>query len=215
MTLSNIQVRRATVDDLVVLRRLWQQRQLEHAHLEKRLTEFQIVETPEGEVLGAIGLQVQGHHGRIHSEAYAQLELASDLRPRLWDRVQSVARNHGLVWLWIENGTAMFWLEKGFEAATSDVLEKLPVGFADQPGQQWLVLKLREEPSAAQSIEHELAAFRQAHNEQSARVVRQARVLRLLAVVVVLIVLALMAWAGMFILRNAPRTPGPSPQLTQ
>lgn len=201
MILSNLQVRRATVDDLPVLRRLWQEDSHPVEVLEKRLTEFQIVETPDGEMLGAVGLQIQAPHGCIHTEVFPRPELAAELRPRLWSRVQALARNHGLVWLWVERGSAMFWLDQGFEAVGSDALQKLPASFLDRGGQHWLRLQLREEPSASLTIEQHLELFRQAQEDDTERLRRQVRTFRLLAGVVVLGLLGVIAWGAWLILR--------------
>ncbi|MFO1499140.1 MAG: hypothetical protein U1G07_12225 [Verrucomicrobiota bacterium] len=206
MTVSNYQARRATIDDLVVLRRLWQQSLTSSTDLEKRLTEFQIVETPEGEVLGAIGLQVRDQQGRIHSEVYRSAELATELRPRLWARIQNLARNQGLVRLWLEGPGSMFWLDQGFEAAGSQALKKLPEDFDAPADRQWLMLALREE-GTARSIEQELAIFRQFQQAQGERLTRQVRVMRLFAGLVVAIVLGLVACAGWYILTHSHQRP--------
>lgn len=203
MVQSNYQVRRATIDDLVVLRRWWQQAQLPLDTFEKRLGEFQVVETAEGEVLGAMGLQIFEKQAHIHSEFYRDPKLTSELRPRLWERVQSVARHHGLTRLWIQNGTSMFWLEQGFEIAGSDLLSKLPGCFAGGQGQHWLMLKLREETDATVWMNQELELFRLSQKQQSDQVLARARMLRAVAGVIVGIVLILIACAIWYVLQHA------------
>ena len=71
MTNPNPQVRRATVEDLPKLVPLWQAEQLPWAGLEKRFKEFQVVEMPDGEVVAAVGLEIAGTEGRLHSEVFA------------------------------------------------------------------------------------------------------------------------------------------------
>ena len=73
MTTANLQVRRASIDDLPQLNSLWQQERLPSASLEKRFKEFQVVEA-SSEILGAIGLEVLGTEGRLHSEVFAHPE---------------------------------------------------------------------------------------------------------------------------------------------
>jgi N-acetylglutamate synthase-like GNAT family acetyltransferase len=200
MTVSNCQVRRATVDDLVMLRRLWQQGQLPVAALEKRLTEFQIVETAAGEVLGAVGLRVAQHQGEIHSEAYKEPALAEELRPRLWERIQSVARSQALTRLWVGDATSLFWLERGFEPAGSELLGRHAEALGDQADQSWLTLKLREEAVEGTSLEAEFELFRLAQQAETERIARRARWLRWIAATVVMAVLILLGVAAAYIL---------------
>jgi len=71
MTDANVQVRRATIEDIPQLISLCQQENITPVDLEKRFKEFQVVQGPGGEVLGAIGLQISGNHGRLHSGSLA------------------------------------------------------------------------------------------------------------------------------------------------
>jgi hypothetical protein len=218
MTEPNCRVRRATIDDLIELRRLWEQAQLPVLDLEKRVTEFQVAEVdfdnvtdlpiaedpdqppdPSGRILGAIGLQIQGQHGRLHSEAYA-LGQADVIRPLLWERTQTIARNHGLIRIWINGSSDHFWIDKGFKTADADALKGLPEKLAFAGDLSWLTLGLRTATSV--SLEQELAILRQAQQAESAKRGRQAQMLRALAAVVVLVVLLLMAFAAWYILRG-------------
>src|SRR5580704_8798426 len=105
-------VRRATVDDLPVLQSLWASAHLPAAEFERRFTDFQVVESADGALMGAIALEVAGRHGRLHSEAFADFGLADNLRELLWARMQSVAENFGLSRLWIAE-SAPFWKRNG------------------------------------------------------------------------------------------------------
>jgi N-acetylglutamate synthase-like GNAT family acetyltransferase len=205
MNVSNFQVRRATVDDLVPLRRLWQQAQLPVAELEKRLTEFQVVETADGDLLGAVGLRIQKGHGHVHSEVYRNPDQADELRGRLWERLLSLARNHGLMRLWLENGASMFWLEHGFEVAGSELQKSLPDSFGTREGQNWLTLTLRQETEAGELLEQEFAIFRESQRQETAHVARRAQFLRWLAAFLVCAVLLLVAfsvWAALHLKRK-------------
>src|SRR6476646_6437622 len=117
MAASNYQVRRATIDDLAVLRQLWQQAQWPVAELEPRWREFQVVETVAGEVLGTIGIQTHENQGKLHHEVFKVPDLVPQLRQRLWDRISSFAQLEGLHRLWIAHSSALFYSEKGFEPA--------------------------------------------------------------------------------------------------
>src|SRR5262245_49583574 len=130
MTTPNPQVRRATIEDLPKLVALWQQESLAGPDLEKRFKEFQVVEAPPGEIAGALGLQVAGLEGRLHSEVFARAEESDALRELLWERAKVLAQNLGLVRLWTQLSTP-FWNHSGFSYAAADLLAKLPATFGD------------------------------------------------------------------------------------
>ncbi len=200
MPVTNYQVRRATLDDLVALRRLWQQAQLPVTALEKRLTEFQIVETADGQVLGAIGLKIEQQQGEIHSEALIEASLESELRPRLWERLQAVARNYGLCRLWITNASSLFWFDQGFQAAGAELLPKRPMSFGgDEPG-RWLALTLREEAAGLTAVDAELELLRLTQRKESERLARQAKALRVLAGVIAAAILILAGMAMFYVM---------------
>jgi N-acetylglutamate synthase-like GNAT family acetyltransferase len=192
MTTPNPQVRRATIEDLPKLARLWQQEDLPAQDLEKRFKEFQVIEGPGGEVAAAVGLQVAGLEARLHSEAFAHAEEADAMRERLWERAQVVAQNHGLARLWTQLSTP-FWNHSGFRPAGPDMLAKLPPVFSGDP-HPWQFLQLKDEAAAPVSIDKEFALFREMEKERTEKIFRQARVLKLVALVVVLVVFALLAF---------------------
>ena len=175
-------LRRATVDDLIGLKQLWQRAHLQVLDLEKRLTEFQLIVTDSGDLLGAVGLQIDGKQGRVHSEAFTQSEDQDKHRQQLWERLQSIARNHGLVRLWTRE-SAPFWTQRGFQEATEEVLQKLPAVFGDG-SKPWLALQLREENIAVNSPEKEFELFQAAQQASYERLMQQAKVLRTVAYII-------------------------------
>src|SRR5215204_2147609 len=158
MSTSQFQVRRATIDDLPNLVPLWREEKLDVAELEKRFKEFQVVDDSDGNLIGGLGLQIAGQQGQVHSEVFARPEHADLARERLWERVQILANNHGLVRVWTQFSTP-FWHQNGFAPAPADVLAKLPPAFSANPA-PWLFLKLREEGAGAISIDKEFALFK-------------------------------------------------------
>jgi N-acetylglutamate synthase-like GNAT family acetyltransferase len=203
MTDANVQVRRATIDDIPKLLTLWQQENLHGAELEKRFKEFQVVEGPGGELLGTIGLQISGNQGRLHSEALAHPEHADALRQKLWDRISLVAQNNGLARVWIQSD-APFWHTLGFAPATPDGLAP---EFAGNPG-NWSKLQLKADTGTVTSIDKEFAMFREAERERTEKMFRQARVLKMLAAVIAVAVFALVAvWAFLFFKNYRGRQP--------
>jgi len=189
MSPSNLQARRATVDDLVELRKLWHAGGLPISALEKQLKDFQIVETPDGILLGGLALQIEGQQGRLHSEAYVNPEFEGEVRQRLWERAQAVARNYGLYRVWTDI-SAPFWKSQGFEPASPELQEKLPASLGE-PNRPSLVLKLREEVPASLSVEHEFELFTRAEQDSSERLIRRARTLKNVAYLMLIAVLVL------------------------
>ncbi len=202
MNPSSFQARRATVEDLLKLRSLWQKKNLPVADLEKRFTEFQLAESEDRILLGAIGLHIDQQQARLHSEAYTSEEVEEVCRLQLWQRVQSVVRNHGLFRVWTQAEEA-FWPQNGFSQAEGQVLEKLPASFGDRSG-RWFTLQLREESGPAISLDGEFELFTQAQREGTAKAMQQARVLKTLAYVLVLIFLLGVIAAGFYVFLHSP-----------
>jgi N-acetylglutamate synthase-like GNAT family acetyltransferase len=197
MSTPGLHVRRATVDDLARLLSLWKQENLPCADLEARFKEFQVVENETGGIAGAIGLQVSGHEGRLHSEAFEDFGQADALRAALWERVRTVAQNHGLVRVWSQF-TSPYWRTIGLDHAPNELLTKLPHNFgADRT--PWLCVKLRDDVPVAVSLDKEFALFRESEKEQTDKIMRQARLLKVVAgVVVTLVFVLVIVWAIMF-----------------
>jgi N-acetylglutamate synthase-like GNAT family acetyltransferase len=202
--MSDYQVRRATVEDLPALRRLWQAAGLNAPELEKRLTEFQVVESPAGEPVGAVAIQITGKHARLHSEVFASGDQADDFRARLWKRLNAVAVNHGLVRLWTQE-RAPYWHQNGFVPAAGEALQKLPPAFAGLAG-DWFTRQLREETAAPPSVEHEFELFKQAQMEERAQIMKQARAVKVLAGIVSVILLVIIVVAMAVYFKRQPRT---------
>jgi N-acetylglutamate synthase-like GNAT family acetyltransferase len=212
MNSSDCQARRATIEDLPGLRALWHLEDQPTLELEKRFTEFQVAVDPDNRVLGAVGLRVEGLHGRVHSEVFLDGAQADVLRPILWDRIQVVARNRGLVRLWTRE-EAPVWRERGFATADADALKKLPPLLGDT-SKPWTTIKLKEE-APPMDIEKELELFHATGKEGVSDWLRQAKVFHLLAWVVALVFVVAICY-GMFQFvrefhsRKGGRTPSPA-----
>ncbi|MEJ5237172.1 MAG: hypothetical protein WHT82_02310 [Limisphaera sp.] len=195
-------VRRATVDDLGQLRPLWSAQLVDSAGLERRITEFQVVETPEGRILGAVALEMRQGHGRIHSEVFADFAEADRCRAVLRERLEQVARNHGLYRLWTCE-EAPFWSRCGLLPAPESLLEQLPAEWRALKG-RWLTLQLREPPPEGLSIEKEFELFMQAERERTRAWLERARLFKQIATVVALILAVLVLGAVIYLLRRSP-----------
>ena len=197
MNASNFRVRRATLDDVGQLTDIWRGMHFPIEDLTKRVTEFQVAEDAAGKVVGALGLQIAQRQGRVHGEAFTDFALAEQLRPMLWDRIQSVATNHGLLRLWTQE-KAPFWSHCGMSAADAESMEKLPMVWRDANA-GWQTLKLKDDIETAISLDKEFAMFMESEKQRSERALRQARVLKMVALMISLL-LFLFVMAGAFLL---------------
>jgi N-acetylglutamate synthase-like GNAT family acetyltransferase len=196
-------VRRATLDDLPQLQELWRLEKLPVEVLRDRFTEFQVVADPEGRVVGAVGMQITDKQGRLHSELFPRYELAETLRPLLWERHKKVAQNHGVVRVWTQL-TAPYWQTGDFHDASGEELAALPANFAGQGG-SWSTVQLREQIAAIDTLEKELAMFREIERAKTDRMFKQAKVFKVVAVTIALVLLAWVGWWLFKIFRNNPR----------
>jgi N-acetylglutamate synthase-like GNAT family acetyltransferase len=179
MSLPGYQVRRAIVDDLQHLRGLWENMRLSPPELEKRLTEFQVVESWEGRLVGALGLEVAGRQGRLHSEVFSDFALADMLRGLLWERVHAVAANHGLARLWTQE-TAPFWKHHGFQTPDKNAWKRIPAAWALQES-GWLTLQLRDEEVLEKVLEKDFARLRARDQQANEKALRRGRALKFIS----------------------------------
>lgn len=179
-------LRRATVDDLPALKVLWGAAGLPVIEEERHLTEFQLMLDSSGSLIGAVGLQVSGKSGRIHSETFTSPEKEERQRPVLWERLLTVARNHGLTRLWTQEASPFWHVQAGFTPATPEQLRKFPAVFGD-PHAPWQTLATRDESQEVISLEKEFELFQQQQVQATEQVMRQARLLKVLAYIVLVI----------------------------
>jgi hypothetical protein len=170
---GTFQIRRAILDDLPRLKELWQVGRISIPDLDKRFTEFQVAVNDRGEVVAAVGLQLTGTDGKIHSETFSDFALSDAVRPLLWERLQVVARNHGLYRFWTDE-VAPFWKkDAGFSTPTAEGLSRLPEVFGPAHG-GWLALRLRDESSDPDLLEAQFKMFREAERAKRERLVQWA-----------------------------------------
>jgi N-acetylglutamate synthase-like GNAT family acetyltransferase len=180
MNPGQLQIRRATVDDLPALKAMWTASNWPADELEGRLTEFHIVEAG-GEFAGALGVQVVRQHARMHSEDYANFAVADEARKLFWERIQKLAANLGVFRLWTQE-TSPFWKGWGFQPANPETLARLPEEWKNLEG-QWLTLELKNEEAINRAMKIQFAGMMAEEQRQTARMVEHARFLRLLVIV--------------------------------
>jgi N-acetylglutamate synthase-like GNAT family acetyltransferase len=200
MNSSNFRVRRATLDDIPHLAALWNSMKFPADALSKRVTEFQIAESKEGALVGAVGLEIAQKQGRIHNEAFTDFSLAEQLRPMFWERLHSVATNHGLVRLWTQEN-APFWNHCGLAKADPEALQKLPAAWQGQKA-DWLTLKLKEDLETLVSLDKEFAMFMDSEKQRTARAFQHAKILKVVATLIALGLFIIVLAAAFFILKR-------------
>ncbi len=172
MNPSTIRIRRATTDDFQSLRSLWNSMRLPAGELEKRLTEFQVIEAGDGQIVGAIGVQIIGRHALLHSEGYTDFSMADAARQLFWERIQTITAHHGVFRLWTQENSP-FWIRWGFQPATIELLERLPADWKCSGG-KWLTFQLKNEEAIA-ALDKELEAFRESEKKRTTETLNQAR----------------------------------------
>ena len=205
MTAPTPQVRRATIEDLPRLVPLWNAHHLTSAFLDKRFKEFQLVVDGNGNILGAVGILVSGTDALLHSEVYEDPARAEELRPLLWERVQSVVKNHGVARLWTQ-AIGPFWPGQGFQEASLEFAAQRPAAFQGT-SQVWSYLQLRDPVAVTTNVDREFALFQQAERETTERLFRRARVLKMIAGVVAAAVLLLVIFWAISFFRLQGRVP--------
>jgi N-acetylglutamate synthase-like GNAT family acetyltransferase len=206
MNASNFRVRRATLDDIGQLIALWKSMHLPADELAKRVTEFQVAESAEGKVVGAVGLQIAERQGRIHSESFTDFAVADQVRPQFWDRVHAVATNHGLLRLWTQE-QAPFWAHCGLVKPDEEALGKLPAHWRSHPA-NWLTLKLKDDIETLISVDKEFALFMESEKQRTARAFQHAKILKGIATIIAVALCVLMFVAFFQLVRRNPHLLG-------
>jgi len=185
MSSPDLRIRRATTDDFQSLRSLWNSMRLPAGELEKRLTEFQVIETADGQIVGAIGVQIIRQHALLHSEGYTDFAVADAARQLFWERIQTITAHHGVFRLWTRENSP-FWVRWGFQPATVELLERLPGEWKRSEG-KWLTVQLKNEEAIA-ALDKELEAFRESEKKRTAETLEQARTMTTTITVIAFVV---------------------------
>jgi N-acetylglutamate synthase-like GNAT family acetyltransferase len=172
MSLPALRIRRATVEDLAALKAVWLSMRLPADQLESRLTEFQVVERA-GEVVGAVGFQSSRTAALLHSEGYSDFSVADPARQMFWDRIQTLAANHGIFRLWTQE-TSPFWLRWGFQPADDETLARLPDEWKNST-EKWFTLELKNEAVISAVMEKQFSNFHNSEKKSSDQALARAK----------------------------------------
>jgi len=200
MNATDFKARRATIDDLPALTALWQSMRLGTQGLDRRLTEFQVATDASGKLVGAIGFQLVGKQGLIHSEGFTDFGVADIVRPMLMERLEMVAANNGTVRAWTKE-VAPFWKQAGMLAPDAEALGKLPPAWSNHPG-EWLTIKLREDVEEVLSMDKEFELFKQSAAQQSEIAINQAKTLKTIATIAAVILAIIVLVGSIYMMKN-------------
>jgi N-acetylglutamate synthase-like GNAT family acetyltransferase len=182
MNPQTLRIRRATVDDLAALKKIWDAMRFSPDDLEKRLTEFQIVENSEGEVAGAIGIQISKQHALLHSEGYSDFAVADAARHLFWERIQTLAANLGVFRLWTQERSP-FWKGFGFQPPNAEILARLPDEWRNEFDGGWLTFQLKNEEVIASALEKGFAPFMAGEKSETEKISEKAKKINLVITV--------------------------------
>jgi N-acetylglutamate synthase-like GNAT family acetyltransferase len=174
MNPQTLRIRRATVDDRDALKSLWASMRLPPDELEKRLTEFQVVENSDGEVFGAIGIQFSRQHALLHSEGYSDFSVADVARNLFWQRVQILAANHGVFRIWTQERSP-FWKSYGFQPPAAEILARLPEEWKNEFDGGWLTFQLKNEEVIAAAFEKNFMPFMAGEKSETRKISEKAK----------------------------------------
>lgn len=185
--------RRATPEDLPALQLLWQSTGMPWEQLGSFINEFQVATDENEQLVGAIGMMVEESHALLHSES-VHPDFDPDLvRLSLWRRMQIIARNKGVQFLWTQEDAA-YWLDSGFRAASGSEIQSCRASFMD-PSAAWRVFPMAD-PSRVQDVLQEQFAILEATRlQESEDFQKRIKAFRLFAYLLGLVVLA-----GLFLL---------------
>ena len=149
--------------------------------LEKRLKEFQVVENAGGEVLGTVGIQFSKQHALLFGEGFSDFSVADPARELFWQRIQTLAANHGIFRIWTQENSP-FWLHWGFQPADAEILSRLPEEWKAPEG-RWLTIELKNEAAVNAALENKFAGFMDDEKKQTATVAARAKKIRTVIIV--------------------------------
>jgi N-acetylglutamate synthase-like GNAT family acetyltransferase len=183
MNPTQLSVRRATVDDRDALKILWASMRLSPDDLERRLTQFQVVENADGEIVGAIGIQFSWQHALLHNESYSDFSIADTARQLFWERIQTLASHNGIFRVWTQERSP-FWKNFGFQPPNAEVLARLPEEWKNEFDGGWLTFQLKNEEAIAAALEKEFVPFMTEEKLGTKRIFEKAKTISTIITVV-------------------------------
>jgi N-acetylglutamate synthase-like GNAT family acetyltransferase len=197
-----LKIRRATIEDLNPLRAIWNSMRLPSDALEKQLKEFQVAENENGEIAGAIGIQFSNQHALLYAEGFSDFSVADAARELFWERIQTLAANHGIFRIWTQENSP-FWLRWGFQPANAEITSRLPSQWNTGEG-KWFTLQLKDEDAVAAALQNKFVGFMEAEKNQTARISEKAKTIKIAVTIIGLLIFLACVAAAIYLLRRNP-----------
>ena len=205
MSQAAYQIRRATIEDLPALVQLWKDNGMPFQELEKRLTEFQVVLSENGAIIGAVGFFILARNALIHHEAFLLPEIEEILRELVWQRIEVLVKNHAIARLWTMEEAPFYQHFAGMKVAASEEMQNFPVIFGDS-NKKWLTLKLHDDTHHSVDVDTHLELFRQHQQLEMEQLAKRTKLWRAVATMLsVILFIAVVVW-GVLILLKRPIT---------
>lgn len=198
MISSAIKIRRATIDDLEPLRAIWTSMRLPSDALERQLKEFQVAEL-DGHVVGVVGVQFIGQSALLYGEGFSDFSVADAARELFWERIQTLAANHGVFRIWTQENSP-FWSRSGFQPAKEDVLKKLPEPWNTGEG-KWFTLQLKDEDAVADALKNKFARFINEEKQQTASISEKAKTFKIAVTAIGFLIFGICVAIAIYLLR--------------
>lgn len=180
--MANLRVRRATVEDLAVLRGIWDSMRLPADEFEKDIKEFHATEDSAGNIVGVIGIRCLGQYALLYGEGFSDFSYADASRELFLERLQTLAANHGVFRVWTTENSP-FWTRWGFQPAGAELLSRLPEQWKAD-GAQWLTLPLKDEDAVAEAMKTRFGNFMDSEKQQTERVRERAKTLSIVVTII-------------------------------
>lgn len=185
---SPLNARRANSEDLPALEELWRQASLPWEQLGGFLQEFIVATDHDEQVVGAVGLLIEGDDALLHSEAIHPGVEADVVRVALWRRMQIVARNQGVKSVWTQED-APYWQASGFDAAPVGRVESSQASFLDRTA-EWRLFPLVDPDRVRDILEEQFAILEASRLESADSLQKRIRTIRLMAFLITAVVAA-------------------------
>lgn len=193
MATVSLESRRATIEDLGELESLWVEAGLPALELGKFLTEFHVVTDPEGRILHAIGLLVEGDQALLHSEALSASGLLNvdpdACRAALWKRLRILSRNQGISRIWTRED-AEYWRISGYQSVPeSQFPPELPSFVQREEG--WWSYQSPDPTQSDLQVKREMALWQTQRDQEKLAFQQRVKAFRAVALGLVALVIIL------------------------
>ena len=121
-----------------------------------------------------LGSRFSRQHALLHSEGYSDFAIADAARQLFWERIQTLAANHGIFRVWTQERSP-FWKSFGFQPPTAEILARLPDEWKNEFDGGWLTLQLKNEEAITAALEKQFAPFMAGEKSETKKISEKAK----------------------------------------